>query len=101
MVPLTGNEVILDPTIVDALQDGMNAEAAGQLAHPFDSRLAPFAHDIRGAEYLRQRDAVGVRRLLIVRGERRQRGANRKWSDPIRSTRVSAGFERKRVGKSR
>ena len=38
----------------------MRAEAAGQLAHALDRRLAALADDIGRAERARQRDAIGM-----------------------------------------
>src|SRR5437667_4362882 len=44
----------------DALNDGVDAEAAGQRAHALDRALAALAHDVRCAEPLRQGDPVGM-----------------------------------------
>ena len=46
--------------VPDALEDGVGAESAGQLADPLDRGVAPLADDIRRAELARQRNAVGV-----------------------------------------
>src|SRR5205807_3132744 len=42
----------------DALEDGVDAEAAGELAHPLDCLVAALADDVRGAELLCERDPV-------------------------------------------
>src|SRR5215216_1648116 len=47
-------------TVADALEDGVGAEAAGELAHALDGLLAPLAHHVRGAELPGQGDPVGV-----------------------------------------
>src|SRR6266566_7816101 len=44
----------------DALEDGVDAEAAGQLARAVDRALAALAHDVRCAELSRQGDPVGM-----------------------------------------
>src|SRR5207249_10779592 len=44
----------------DALDDGVDAEAAGQRAHARDGLLATLAHDVRCAELLRQGNPVGM-----------------------------------------
>ena len=44
----------------DAFQDGVDAEAAGQLADALDRLLAALADDVGGAELARERDAVRV-----------------------------------------
>src|SRR6266705_2395645 len=44
----------------DALEDGVDAHAAGQLAHACNGLLAPLAHDVRRAELSRQGDPVGM-----------------------------------------
>src|SRR5207244_4255783 len=44
----------------DALEDGVDAEAAGQRAHARDRLLAPLLHDVRRAELFRQGDSVGM-----------------------------------------
>jgi hypothetical protein len=46
--------------VADALEDGVGAEAPGELEHSLDRPLASFADDLGGAELPRQRDAVGV-----------------------------------------
>ena len=38
----------------------MDAEAAGELAHPLDPLLAPLGHDVGRPELLRERDPVAV-----------------------------------------
>src|SRR5215208_5033956 len=47
-------------TVADALEDGVGAEAPGELAHALDGLLAPLAHHVRGAELPGQGDPVGV-----------------------------------------
>src|SRR5438034_97479 len=42
----------------DALEDGVDAEAARQLAHARHPLLATLAHDVRCAKLFRQRDPV-------------------------------------------
>src|SRR5207249_6799715 len=42
----------------DALDDGVDAEAAGQRAHARDGLLATLAHDVRCAELLRDRKST-------------------------------------------
>src|SRR5437870_10092775 len=44
----------------DALEHGMDAEAAGQRAHARDGLLAPLAHDVRRAEPFRRGDPVAL-----------------------------------------
>src|SRR5207253_7428407 len=44
----------------DTLEHGVDAEAAGQLAHPRYRRFTAFAHDVRRAERFRERDAIGM-----------------------------------------
>src|SRR5437667_3104103 len=44
----------------DALEDGVDAQTPGQLAHALDCRLAALAHDVRRAEPFRQGDPVGM-----------------------------------------
>jgi len=44
----------------DAFEDGIDAEAAGQRAHAFDSLLPALTDDIRCAESLCKRDPVGM-----------------------------------------
>ena len=44
----------------DALEDGVDAEAAGELAHALDGLVAALADDVRRAELARERDPVGV-----------------------------------------
>ena len=46
--------------VADALEDGVGAEAAGQLAHALDRLLAALADDVGRAELSRQRDPVGM-----------------------------------------
>ena len=42
----------------DALEDGVDAEAAGELADALDGLLAALGDDVGGAELARERDAV-------------------------------------------
>src|SRR6266550_7840124 len=44
----------------DALENGMCADALRQLANLVDRRFTALAHDVRGAELLRQRDPIGM-----------------------------------------
>jgi len=44
----------------DALEDGVDAKATGQLAHALDRLLAALAHDVRCAELIGERDPVRV-----------------------------------------
>src|SRR3989442_13149207 len=44
----------------NALEDGGDAEAAAQRAHARDRPFAAPAHDVRGAERLRQGDPIGL-----------------------------------------
>ena len=46
--------------VADALEHGVRAESAGELAHALDRLLAALAHDIGRAELARQRDPVGM-----------------------------------------
>ena len=46
--------------VADAFEDGVGAEAAGELAHALDRLVAALADDVGRAELARERDAVGV-----------------------------------------
>src|SRR5207245_7023047 len=46
--------------VADTLEDGVGAEAAGELAHTLDCFVAALADDVGCAEVLCERDAVGV-----------------------------------------
>ena len=52
--------VTIDCRVADALEHGVSAEAAGELAHTFDGLVAALADDVGGAERAPERDPVGM-----------------------------------------
>ena len=46
--------------MADALEDGVGAEAVGQLEHALDRLVAPLAHDVGRAELLCDGDPIGM-----------------------------------------
>ena len=52
--------------VADALEDGVGAEAVGELADALDRLVAALADDVRRAELLRQRDPVGMPARMMI-----------------------------------